>query len=315
MGDEQDDYIKALEIQRRNFEAQFGSIEDLGFEDKSKTQTNSESINEDENEEHHRFDSDSEEINQFDESEPESSSSDDEPEIKPKIVRLNDTSTSRTPMVSKREKRLLKSGRAPTLQEITQREKNALKHAPKPTKEDDENLQNDLKLQRLLKESHILANSLEYSGADLTLQTIDFDDPTGKARKRALTSRMREISSINSTGMPKKLENMPMAMRKGMVKKREDRIRKYEEDARNAGIVLSKVRKGELRDLNAGKGSTMASDRIGTGKKVTKRVRDRGLKINGIGRSTRNGLVISQGEIDRISGNGGHKNNNKRKRR
>lgn len=35
---EDDEYIKALEIQRRNFEAQFGSIEDMGFEDKSKTQ-------------------------------------------------------------------------------------------------------------------------------------------------------------------------------------------------------------------------------------------------------------------------------------
>lgn len=42
--------------------------------------------------------------------------------------------------------------------------------------------------------------------------------------KRMLTSRIRDLSSINSTGLPKKLESMPMNMRKGMIKKRQERI-------------------------------------------------------------------------------------------
>lgn len=34
MSEEDAEYRRALEIQRRNFEAQFGSIGDLGFDDK-----------------------------------------------------------------------------------------------------------------------------------------------------------------------------------------------------------------------------------------------------------------------------------------
>ncbi|KAL1571809.1 Swr1-complex 5 protein [Candida albicans] len=326
---EDDEYIKASEIQRRNFEAQFGSIEDMGFEDKSKTQVELE--DEDERSSQDSPDQSSgedEEDSEFDEIDSDSNEEemdflgDDEEQDdipKPKVFKLNDSSNTPLPVVSKQDRKLLKSGRAPTLLEISKKEKLAAKQqskqqSAKSKAEDEENLANDLKLQRLLKESHILANTLEYSGADLTLQTIDFDDPTGKARRRALDSRIRELASTNSRtgGLPKKLEKMPMAMRKGMIKKRDERIKKYEQDARDAGIVLSKVRKGELRDLDAGRGSTSSSDRLGTGKKIDKRIRDRGLKINGIGRSTRNGLVISQGEIDRVN-RGGKKGFRKRR--
>lgn len=63
---EDDEYIKALEIQRRNFEAQFGSIEDMGFEDKSKAQAESE--DEDENSSQDSSDQSSEEQDsEFDE--------------------------------------------------------------------------------------------------------------------------------------------------------------------------------------------------------------------------------------------------------
>lgn len=101
-------------------------------------------------------------------------------------------------------------------------------------------------------------------------------------------------------------------MRKGMIASRERQIAKYEEEARNAGIILSKVKKGELRDIKQGKGSTLASDRLGTGKKTSKKIRDRGLKINSIGRSTRNGLIISQQEIDKINNQGRRFNKKKR---
>ncbi|EER32180.1 conserved hypothetical protein [Candida tropicalis MYA-3404] len=329
---EDDEYLKALEIQRRNFEAQFGSIEDLGFTDKSKS---TKSINESEDEESNsnsNSSDDEEDINisgsdSEEDGEEESISSSEEEEeelIKPKVVKLNSSSSSSSTIsnISRIDKKLLKSGRAPTLEEITKKQHEANKQTNKQqqlsssSKESSEDLENDLKLQRLLKESHILSNSLEYSGVNLTLETLNYEDPTGKARKRMLTSRIRDLSSINSTGLPKKLESMPMNMRKGMIKKRQERIEKFENDAKNAGIVLSKVKKGQLRDLNAGKGSTLSSDRIGTGKKVIKRVRDRGLKIHGIGKSTRNGLVFSQNDIDRINNKGkSGKNNNRRKRR
>ncbi|KAK6459357.1 uncharacterized protein RJT20DRAFT_15421 [Scheffersomyces xylosifermentans] len=332
-----DDYLKALEIQRRNFEAQFGSIEDMGFEDKAKStrdgssdegDSDSDNSGDDdkriESDDFGGFDSESGESGNSSDSDSMEFDSDDEVEeevVKPKVVKLNDTYTSKVPTpISKADRKLLRSGRAATLVEIAEREKELertnKKRNGQVVKEEGDNLENDLKLQRLLQESHILANTLEYSGAELTLQTLDFEDPTGKARKRALDSRIRNIASTNSAtgGLPKKLEKMPMSMRKGMIRSREQKIAKYEEDAKNAGIVLSKVKKGELRNLNAGKGSTLASDRLGTGKKIEKRVRDRGLKINGIGRSTRNGLIISQGEIDRIS-NQGYRNKKKGKGR
>ncbi|RCK55618.1 Protein FAF1 [Candida viswanathii] len=324
-GDNDDEeYLKALEIQRRNFEAQFGSIEDMGFKDKSKTTPTTDEQQDDS--EFEGFDSDNSQLNisSSDEGQYDSSDSEQEEEVKPKVIKLNSsttTSSNNTPTISKTDKKLLKSGRAPTLTELATRERLASQstsqNSVKDTDNDNEDLANDLKLQRLLKESHILANTLEYSGVDVTLQTMNYDDPVGKARRRTLTSRMREISSVNSSGAPKRLESMPMNMRKGMIRKREERVRKYEEEARNAGIVLSKVKKGEIRDLNAGKGSTLASDRIGNGKKVVKRVRDRGLKIHGIGKATRNGLVISQNEINRINssgGSGGHRRGKKGRR-
>jgi AAA ATPase containing von Willebrand factor type A (vWA) domain len=315
------EYLKALEIQRRNFEAQFGSLETLGYEDKSKiAQVEDENEDKEENEEDAfegfgSEESDDEEnihissASDSEMSEVESEVEEVEEKVVPKVVRLNDSYSNMGP-TPRANKKLLGSGRVPTLTEIAAKEQELSKLSKKQLaqgkKEDDENLENDLKLQRLLLESHILANAVEYSGADVTLKTLDFDDPIGKARRRALDSRIRKISSINSAsgGLPKTLEKMPMAMRKGMIRSREMKVARYEQEAKDAGIVLSKLRKGELRDLNAGKGSTLTSDRIGTGKKIVTRVRDMGLKINSVGRSTRNGLVIAQTDIDRINSKG-----------
>lgn len=307
-----DEYMKALEVQRRNFEAQFGSIEEMGFKDKSKQEGGS-SDEPDEQDEQDELESEDEDM-QFKGFDDESSSSDSELESeeeeeeapKPKVIKLTDT--YHQPIISKKDQKKLRSGRAPTLAELEQKrlekEKISAKQARMNKKEDDENLENDIKLQRLLQESHILSKQVEYSGADVTLQTLDYEEPTGKARKKALTSRIRELSSVNSStnGLPKKLEKMPMSMRKGMIQSREKKIAKYEQEAKDAGIILSKVKKGELRDLDIGRGSTFASDRLGTGKKQVQRVRDRGLKINSVGKSTRNGLVISAEEISRING-------------
>ncbi|CUM52609.1 uncharacterized protein AC631_00635 [Debaryomyces fabryi] len=323
---EDDEYLRALEVQRKNFEAQFGSLETMGFEDKSKGNANilSDEENQDEAQDEYEFkgfvsndESGSDLDNDMDSSE-ESVSEEEETRAAPKVVKINDHNhTTNGPVISKADKKLLRSGRAPTLAEIARKEQELEKKNKKSkqaVQEDEDNLENDLKLQRLLQESHILANKVEYSGADVTLQTLDFEAPTGNARKRTLDSRLRSISSINSStkGLPKTLEKMPMSMRKGMIASRERQIAKYEEEARNAGIILSKVKKGELRDIKQGKGSTLASDRLGTGKKAPKRIRDRGLKINSVGRSTRNGIIISQQEIDKVNNQGRRFNKKKR---
>lgn len=312
-----DEYMKTLEIQRRNFEAQFGSLETMGFEDKSKKTSNGEESGENTGNESDELDelqmsddfggfSGSElELESEEESEEEEVEEEEE-KPKPKVFKLEDNYTS-APILSKKEQRQIRSGRAPTITELEEKQRKldkiTAKQAQQGKKEDEENLENDVQLQRLLQESHILANNKDYSGADLTMQTIDYEEPTGKARKKALTSRLRNLSTTNSStdGQPAKLEKMPMSMRKGMIRSRERKIQKYEQEAKDAGIVLSKVKKGQLRDLNSGKGATFASDRLGNGKKDVRRVRDRGLKINSVGKSTRNGLVISSKDINRIN--------------
>lgn len=313
MGD--DDYMKALEIQRRNFEKQFGNLEDMGFVDKSKDVEalsdedvqNSDSEDESGSEDDEAGEDDGE-VSQS-ESEPESEESEDD--VKPKVVRLEDNHIPT--QASKADKKLLRKGRAPTLAELEKRkaeaEKLTRKQQAQAAKEDSENLDNDLKLQRLLSESHILAHNMEHSGADLTMQTIDYEAPVGNARRRILDQRIRAASATNSRtkGLPEKLEKMPMKLRKGIIGARERRVADYEREAREAGIVLSKVKKGQLRELELGKGATASSDRLGVGKKQKNRIRDRGLKIQSVGKSTRNGLRISPEEISRI--------NNKRRRR
>lgn len=332
MGDD-DEYMKLMEIQRRNFESQFGSLQDMGFKDKSKrakgrkssdssdevdevSENDSDDSENDSDDSKNGFDSEEEDIS-ISLSDSDASEAESEPEqAAPKVVKLTDSFNQPPRTISKADKKLLRSGRAPTLREIETKEKElsklSAKQSAKAAKEDSENLENDVKLQRLLQESHILASQLEYSGADLTLQTIDYEDPTGKARKKALDSRMRTISALNSAtgGLPKKLEKMPMKMRKGMIKTHEQRVKRYEEEAKNAGIVLSKVKKGQLRDL--GKSSNLI-EKLGTGSK-TKANRQRGLKIHSIGKSTRNGLVIAQADIDRIN-NKGKKFSKKKSRR
>ena len=137
---EDDEYIKALEIQRRNFEAQFGSIEDMGFEDKSKTQVELE--DEDERSSQDSSDQSSgedEEDSEFDEIDSDSNEEemdflgndeeqDDIP--KPKVFKLNDSSNTPLPVVSKQDRKLLKSGRAPTLLEISKKKNSLPNNSP-----------------------------------------------------------------------------------------------------------------------------------------------------------------------------------------
>ncbi|GME89846.1 unnamed protein product [Ambrosiozyma monospora] len=112
---------------------------------------------------------------------------------------------------------------------------------------------------------------------------------------------MKNASVLNgSNGGLSKLENMPMNVRKGMIKHKMERIAKYEKEAKEAGIVLAKTKKGEFRNIED-RGVTSFTDRIGTGLKKNRKIRDRGLKITSVGRSTRNGLIISKDEAAKMT--------------
>lgn len=293
------EYKLQMEAQRRAFEAQFGSLEEMGFEDKTKMQEESDDSSFSVSGTDSEVDDSSEEpVSEIDAESTEEELVETAAE-QPKVVKFKDTTREYTG-VSKHEEKLLKSGKANVKKTVTE--------VPK-TKEDSEDLKNDLELQRFLSESNILQEHQKYSGADL-LSTLDTENVSGTARRHTLRSRMDTISAINGDGKHK-LEKMPMSHRKGMVQSHKRKVAQYEQDAKDGGIVLSKVKKGEFRDI----GRVSLSDRIGKGK-ASSTYRQKGLKIHSVGKNTRNGLVISQLDIDRINGAGkgrkGKKGTNRR---
>lgn len=140
---------------------------------------------------------------------------------------------------------------------------------PKKTKEDEEDLKNDLELQRLIEESHILHEQQEFTGADISIG--DPMESIGKNRIKILEARLAKA------GGKKKAEKMPMAIAKGIKAKAKERSEAHKSRAKEAGIVLAHE------------------------KKVRKqRVHDRGLKINSVGKSTAHGVSVSQRDIARV---------------
>ncbi|KAL3437562.1 hypothetical protein BDV09DRAFT_192918 [Aspergillus tetrazonus] len=105
-----------------------------------------------------------------------------------------------------------------------------LDSSKKPKNDEDDkdieslNLKNDLALQRLLKESHLLE-----SASDLA--------PTGKNRHKALDLRMQELGAKNSLYHQK---NMPSSIRKGIKAKAVSKEDKRRREARENGIILEK---------------------------------------------------------------------------
>ncbi|CUS07191.1 unnamed protein product [Tuber aestivum] len=131
-----------------------------------------------------------------------------------------------------------------------------------------EMLKNDLALQRLLRESHLL---------DSTSGKLE---ATGKNRLRALESRIQALGGKDITTQ----KNVPMAIRKGITAAREGRELKRRESAKEAGIVLEKVT---------------------TSKKTSKKRRDRGGFGPSIGRFKGGALVLSKRDVMDIEGRSG----------
>lgn len=362
---EDKEYLAMMEAQRKAFEAQFGSLEDLGYEDKSKeiqqqasheSETDTDSNSDDNSSSRSSSSSDNEEEDEFkgfseDEDVYASHSSDDsqedsdieegqyeeEQEEAPVVVKFSDKTTPTSTIISSQSakpnnKKLLRKGKIPSLLSIEYKQQMSQLEAEQEilkngnsSKEEMENMQKDIELQRLLSESHILSatqSAHSYSGTDLTLRTIN-DDPFGKARAKTMTQRLRNLpTDLPMLSKALKLEKMPMQMRKGMLRKEVQRVKKFEQEAKNSGTILSKTKKYELRDLNMSRANKVGfkSDFIGKhviGKKQLQNktgFRQRGLQVQSIGKSTRNGLVINEKDLARITGGGGGKGKGKGKK-
>jgi hypothetical protein len=237
--DDSDDNATARALFQRAFEKKFKPLE--GSEKPSKEKKpvvedlseDDDDSDEDENED----DEDSESGSENDDSDDFSgfSESEETAPAKPQIEVIEDRTFRRAnPAEEKRLKKQFMSAKIPSTPQypIPQKSK-APATDGKETKDDDEkdNLQNDLALQRLLKESHLLdANTFSATGNASSA-------PEGAARLKALDMRIRDLGGKKSH---LEQDRMPIAFRKGMVAKASEREGKRRSEAKENGIVLER---------------------------------------------------------------------------
>ena len=137
--------------------------------------------------------------------------------------------------LSKRELKAFLSSKVPKASSVPAI---VIKKPDKPGDEEDDsteklNLKNDLALQRLLNESHLLDSSTPQSDLEVS----------GKNRLRALDLRMQSLGVKTSTFDGGK---MPMNMRKGVTVHRQGLENKRRRDARENGIILEKEKRVKI---------------------------------------------------------------------
>ncbi|KAK6542547.1 hypothetical protein TWF694_006494 [Orbilia ellipsospora] len=136
-----------------------------------------------------------------------------------------------------------------------------------PEKDDESetlNLQNDLALHRLLRESHLLdQKTLSHSSAS--------------NRQKAIESRIQSLGGTPLVKLTNSDSKIPMHIRKGMAKKEAMRVEKKKKVARENGIVVAKEKK-----------------------KKRERKREGGVGGPSVGKFKRGALVLSKRDVGRM---------------
>ena len=138
-----------------------------------------------------------------------------------------------------------------------------------------DDLKNDLALQRLLKESHLLTSDFSHT------------DPTGKNRHKATDLRLLDLGSKSSIFTQK---NMPKSHRQGIAKKGVEREESRRREARENGIVLERFGKGGVAGKAEGRGGA-------AGKR-----RERNVGAPSVGRFGGATLRLSKRDVEGITG-------------
>lgn len=141
------------------------------------------------------------------------------------------------------------------------------------------NLKNDLALQKLLRESHLLSASVTSSGATKTTLSA-----TGIARHKSTDLHLQSLGAKASVFAQKK---MPMAQRKHEIQKARVSEDKRRTEAKEAGIILEKPTMGR-------KGGTQKRERG-----------DRGVGLPGVGKFKGGTLNLSKKDVRSITGGPG----------
>ncbi|KAL1590700.1 hypothetical protein WHR41_00738 [Cladosporium halotolerans] len=223
------------------------------------------------------------------------SSSDDEQNPKPQIEVITDSTPRQTRdrASEKLLKRQFMSAKPPSTSStpsypIPHKPSTTAASAAAQPDDDASDIQNDLALQRLLKESHLLdASTFSASGSASSA-------PEGSARQRALDMRIRDLGGKKSHLAQ---EKMPLAMRRGMAAKAAGREGKRRAEARESGVVLERF---------GGKGAAGAGGSGGGGAKERPKAK-RAIGTGGPGVGTFRGatLRLSKSDVRGIEGGGG----------
>lgn len=178
-------------------------------------------------------------------------------------------SALQTAMMSKREMRAYLSSRPPDTTSTTSTQTKSLKAGGEDDDDDAQNedsktlLANDLALQRLLSESHLLSASNPFH----SIGSSDADGKTftqGRTRHLTTDLRLQKLGSKESIFTQRK---MPMGMRKGINSARQEREAKRRREAKENGIILETAlkEKGRKRTSKGTRGD-VAVDMPGMGK-------------------------------------------------
>ncbi|KAJ4391891.1 pre-rRNA processing and 40S ribosomal subunit assembly [Gnomoniopsis smithogilvyi] len=283
----------AQAIFRRHFEAQFAPLEEEtkakldkdGKSDKSKAGADTEDGNGD-GVEDMRSDSESEDDGEWDGLSGEDSSNDDESDEEgedseadsdpePKGVEIVDYSKPasaaatalQTAMMSKREMRAYLSPRPPdtTSTDVTRTKQKASGDDDDPHNEDSKTLlANDLALQRLISESHILSASNPFNAIGSSAAAAEGSKSFTEGRTRKLTTDLR-LQKLGSKSSIFTQQKMPMGMRKGINTAKQEREAKRRREAKENGIILETAQKKGGKRKSKGRGG-VAVDMPGMGK-------------------------------------------------
>lgn len=236
--DDSDDDATARALFQRAFEKKFKPLEQdekparekkPAVEDNSEEDDDSEDDDEDdEDDSESGSDKDSDDFSGF------SGSETNDAPAKPQIEVIEDRTFRRAdPAEEKRLKKQFMSAKIPSTPKypIAHKPSSATAATTDAQDDDSNNLQNDLALQRLLKESHLLdANTFSATGTASSA-------PEGAARLKALDMRIRDLGGKKSH---LDQDRMPIAFRKGMVAKASEREDKRRTEAKENGIILER---------------------------------------------------------------------------
>jgi len=184
----------------------------------------------------------------------------------------------------KREMKAFMSSKPPTDSAIISKAstKPSSKDSTGEQETDSTNLKNDLALQRLLKESHLLDSTSFTSTANTA--------PEGKSRLKALDMRIRDLGAKKSH---LEQDRIPMSHRRGMVAKSSDRESKRRQEAKENGVILERAKGGKV------------------GKEVR---RERGIAGPSVGKFGSATLRLSKDDIRGIQSSGERRGGKKGKR-